>query len=497
MRDAHGTGTVAIPSPRRTYGLVATVVIVMLVGSLLVPLVFGDPEEAAVATGGATGGDLTPTQPLGPGETDATSTTTADPAAPSTTVLGPPPTVPGAAAPRTASDVGVTPTTIRIGVVVFDLESVGPLGLGLKNFEVDTQKKIVTAYFDDINRRGGVHGRRLEPVFVVNDPLDAAEAANARAQCLKLTKDLKVFAVMGFISTASPCVAIEQRTPVLSNAADIEETYSASRNFFISGPPSAERIAREWADALDTLKLLSGKKVGILAGEVVLERRSADALQKRLEGYGITTVYRSHISADADAAVAQIPLEVQRMRSAGVDSVLLPTNFAIALTFVQAAEGQGWRPKYFTSDLGNLATEGLVRNVGPSFEGTIGFTYAGRGRNPDGSSVPYSPEDEACRALYNSTTEGKDFADGEEGPLLPLCTLTRILEAGLEGAGPTLTREGLVGAVQRLDRLRLPSFLGGRFGPARTDYASTVRPVRWGSACKCYTNAGGPIPPRG
>jgi ABC-type branched-subunit amino acid transport system substrate-binding protein len=494
-----GSRTVAVPSPKRTYGLVIAVVVVMIVGSLLVPLIFGDPETTAVAGGGVTTGDLIPTDPLPPATADDTTTTTLAPGVPSDTVpdQGPASTGTGARPVLTASDVGVTASSIRIGVVVFDLESVGPLGLGLKNFEVETQKKVVAAFFDDINRRGGVYGRKLEPVFVANDPLDAADASKARAQCLKLTKDLKVFAVIGYISTSSPCVAVEQRTPVVSYNGDIDETYTSSRNYFISAPASAERVAREWADALQSLHLLAGKKVGILTGEVVLERRAADALQSQLDGHGTKTLYRANISADADAAVAQVPLEVQKMRSAGVDAVLLPTNFAVALTFVQAAEGQGWRPRYFTSDFGGLATDGLVRNAPPSFDGTIGFTYASRGRNADGSEVPYGPSEEACRSLYNSTTDGKDFADGEEGPLLMFCALTQILRSGLEGAGPNLTRAGLVAAVQHLGRLGLPNYIDGHFGPGRTDYAATVRPVRWGAACKCYTNAGGPIPPSG
>jgi hypothetical protein len=185
------------------------------------------------------------------------------------------------------------------------------------------------------------------------------------------------------------------------------------------------------------------------------------------------------------------------MHDAGVNAVLLPTNFATALTWVQAAEGQGWTPQYLTSDLGGLAADGLVRNAPASFDGAIGVTYAAGGRNADGSIVRYRPQDEACRTLYNSRTTSKHFAEGEESPLLTICALMDILAPALHGAGPNLTRAGLVNAVQQLTQLQLPLLIDGHFGPGRTDYASSVRPVRWAYRCKCYTNAGGSIPPRG
>lgn len=473
----------------------------MLVASLLVPLVFGDPVQTAVATGGDSELDLSPvTQPLTgvdeQGGTDVTVTTLSTTLTPGASTQT---TRPAARGPLTASDVGVTATTIRIGVVLLDLEAVGPLGLGLKNYETETQKKIFQAYFDGINKRGGLYGRKLDPVYVINDPLEAADAGKARAQCLKMTKDLKVFLVIGYTTDSAVCMATEGRTPVITYRPELDETYRASGNYIISIPSSAERSAREWADALADVHLLDGKTAGILSSEAAYVRKPAEALETRLKADDIKVAYHAHISGDADAAGSQLPLEVQRMRSAGVDSVLLTTDFATSLTFVQTAEGQGWKPRYYTSVLGALTGDGLVRSAPASFDGTIGMGVGAIGasyQNQDGSMVPLRPIDKACIDFYNSTTDGKDFGDHEESPLLTQCALTQILEPALAGAGPNLTRSGVVAAAQRMTDVRLALYINGRFGPGRTDYGDTLRPIRWSYACKCYQNAGPSIPPR-
>src|SRR5947207_6603264 len=76
----------------------------------------------------------------------------------------------GAIGPLTASDKGVTPTSIR---VVFTYPDLGPVGasIGLAGTSED-EKTSINAFVRDVNDRGGVLGRRIDPVIVSYNPLD-------------------------------------------------------------------------------------------------------------------------------------------------------------------------------------------------------------------------------------------------------------------------------------------------------------------------------------
>lgn len=410
-------------------------------------------------------------------------------------VAGPTTTTPSRLSPAqranlTASDVGVTATAIKLGVVLLDLGPVEPLGLGLQNFEPETQQKMFQAYIDDLNARGGVSGRVVEPVYVINDPLASSNAGNARAQCLKLTQDLKVFAVTGYVTDAGACIVGERRTPLVNYVGDLAEVYTQSAHYFIDPAPSFERLGAQWASALHDLGHLKGKKIGIVGGEAPREGKPIDVLEATIKQLGYEITHRTRFSTDAGTAQSQGPLEVQRMKSKGVDFVLLPTNFATAIGWVQAAEGQGWRPRYAVSDIGALSSAGLVRNMPESFDGAIAITNNYGGRTESGALAEERPQEAACRTLYNSTTDGKDFAWGEESPLFQACNLIQIFERAAALVGPKLTRQGLVDAVQTLGSYPMPGYIGGAFGPKKTDFSDFVRPMRWVTSCTCYVNTG-------
>jgi ABC-type branched-subunit amino acid transport system substrate-binding protein len=65
------------------------------------------------------------------------------------------------------------------------------------------------AFIDDINERGGIHGRKIEAVFHTFCPIP--DAQRLASVCTKFTDDEKVFAVMGNLfdpsGNAQTCVA--------------------------------------------------------------------------------------------------------------------------------------------------------------------------------------------------------------------------------------------------------------------------------------------------
>ena len=94
-------------------------------------------------------------------------------------------------APAVAATNGVTADTITVAYPDIDFAKLKDVGVNLDRGDTN---KIFKALADDINTKGGINGRNLDVAVVVYNLLDQA---NTEAACVKMTEDLKVFAVLG------------------------------------------------------------------------------------------------------------------------------------------------------------------------------------------------------------------------------------------------------------------------------------------------------------
>lgn len=501
---------IAVHSRVHSYSLLIGVVVGTLFAGLAVPLAFGtSPQSGATSSltdpGSSpllvepTTGAVASTGPL-PGATAAaggsglpvgTSGTTGGSAGSGTSGAAAPGPVAtrgaGGSGALTSSDVGVTATTIKLGVVLLDLSALTPLGLGLDNYEVSTQRAAFDVYIADANKKGGLFGRRIIADYATLNPLDSNGSASAPAICRKFTEDDKVFAVTGYAGDAATCAAVQYRTPAIFNLGTLKESYTKSHNYLVGGSPTLERIAQDWAGFLVDKLNLSKAKIGVLSSNIQPSVGPAGVAVATLKALGHPVTYWKKLDSSGDAS--QLAVAVQQFRAAGVDTVMLFTDFVTALQFVQNADNQNWKPQYLTSDFGTLSSNGLVKNMSSGFDGAIAVTGA---VSEPPVVQPEPAVDRSCRTEYNSAASGKDFAWGEESPIYPICMMMRILVHGLTGAGPTLTRAGLVDTIQHLGALELPSFGQGTFAPTKTDFGDQIRPLVWHYSCKCYASAGPP-----
>src|SRR2546428_34717 len=97
----------------------------------------------------------------------------------------------GPATLSTANGTGVSATEIKLGISLTDFDCITNF---VDSIFVD-QDKIYQAFIDDINKKGGIHGRKIVPVMhkfcPIPDPIRLATI------CTKFTEDDKVFAVIG------------------------------------------------------------------------------------------------------------------------------------------------------------------------------------------------------------------------------------------------------------------------------------------------------------
>src|SRR5437763_5567620 len=163
---------------------------------------------------------------------------------------------------------GVSKDEIKLGVTYVDLEAIR----NVTDISHGDYEKTYNAVIDDFNKKGGVDGRKIVPVFAKINPLGTAPAQEA---CLKLTEDEKVFAVVGFFYFDAPlCYVSQHDTPILGGTMNPTYLKQAKAPWMTleSGPEVTPRAV----DALVKSGDLKGK-VGVV-GVATEEKNLMDAV---------------------------------------------------------------------------------------------------------------------------------------------------------------------------------------------------------------------------
>jgi len=488
----------------RTYAAVIGVTVGMLVAGLGVPLAYGRFDNGATttaagqsqlsqvpgsssstlgrsATAGATTG---PAAGLGPAHAGSSSLGSAG--NPSVSGLGAASGPGGPGNPSgtgktglRATDQGVTATTVKLGVVLLDIRALEPLGFAQPHFTPQEQQQQYQTFIDQVNREGGLNGRKIVPDYKTYNALDTNGAQSGPAICIQLAENDKVFAAIGVLGgNMDVCLTQQYGIPAISNTSQITEAYSKSRYLLMSLFASLERAAANWGDLSARTGIVTGHKTGTVSSDTPVETKPEQALVDALKADGQPVTYRAHLAGDQASAQSQLPIEIQKMQAAGVDTVFLCTNFVVAIQFVQTAEKQGFRPHYLVSDIGSITADGLVQSMPSSFDGALGFTQGAFAR-------PEPPADTKCRTDFNKAT-GNHYAAGNEAAGTTLfCWMVKAFAEGARLAGTNLTRLGVAYAYQHMT-LHLGHTLPGHLAPGKTDYADEMRIIKFSTACKCY-----------
>lgn len=491
-----------LTTKRKTYLLLSGVVVSMLTAGLLVPVAVGERTGSALAAGGnnsfdtsslGSGGDgasgsVDPTGTPGADGTDGTGGAGGDGAGGVGGVTGfgstTPTTLPAGTELR-ASDVGVTATTIKIGLLIPTSEAVGD-----PNAQSSAQRQQFEVFLDEINDRGGINGRRLEIAVATYDILD--QDTGTRAACLKLADDDKVFAAFnttGFGPPGALCLTREKKVPFLQGSGHPDEVYTLSAGLYSSSFDSQTRNLRNMVAILNQLGTLKGKKIGVLGTEWIgLRKEQEEGIIDTLKSFGFDPfVY--WLSGDPASSQSQIPVAVQQMQSNGVELVIFGADFISGASFVQQAESQLYRPGYAAADPWGWSTDFTVSTMPASFEGAVTVTAM---RTYDARvGVAEPAPDAACREIYERRTGTKLDRANDPNALyvatMWACGVVQRFEMAASRVGVDLTRGALAHAVTGLGTVAVPYAGGpGTFGPGKLDGVNHYRPQRWKADCKCW-----------
>ena len=468
-----------------TWAFLAGAGVGILAVGLLLPFVVGDPVATTRAASGAGASTITGAADAGSGGAGGPSAAEeGGPDAGTGTGAGSAPSGPataGGAASRSAAtegsgalgatDVGVTPTEIRVGIIIPDLGTVGRSGFNAAGDPAETVRWW-QAYVDEVNESGGVAGRQLAPFFRT---VDIISESDRRAACLELTEDKKVFAVLSDQALQQAdilCVTQEHQRPFVAGADISNEAFRKSNGLLFSHDAGAARVLANMAWLYDAERGLRDRKIGIVSNESS-NASVNDGLLPALKTLGYEVVHHSRLPLLPTDAEAQVPVEVSQMRRKGVDLVFMAIDPINGSIFVRNAEAQLFRPQWVTADNSANTNDTSANYHADAYEGAVAVTALRAGWfRADEAQAPF---DERCRGVLQArlgrapdprrtrtASESSQYATS-----MRACGILRLFAGGAAAAGGRLTAATFSSAMQGLGPVELGYAPAGSLQPGK------------------------------
>ena len=446
------------------------------------------PAGAAEAPG-AVGGDLSG-RPAGSVATTAPGTAVGQPAASG-----------GGGIP--ARGRGWDEKVVRIGVTTQKDVNAAANNLGIKSLNAGDQEGQALAVAAEMNRRGGLFGRKVEIVFRDHRTasLQSDPAGESQATCTYYTQDRPVIAVINPASlldtpTFRACMA-KAMLPVFAlsvQAYDTQVHREYSPYYYSSVSPPYDALAPVLISRLKAQGFFGGwnpvtgapgtgeVRTGVIVLDDAVGARVAEIMSKALTQAGLSKplVFRYRTSNEYSNAVLQF-------RNDGVTHVL--GTDSRMLVFLQTADSQGYRPRYGISSY--LAPNAFMEETAPDRQliGSMGVGFAPSldvNQARDAEDMPGEVECRTQLAKGGQTFEGKRFA---EAVGYALCDAFRLLAAAATGGGGFLGPQ-LAAGLQQVGPDFRPSFaFSSGLGRGRLFVPGAVRDLRYDTGCSCYRYA--------
>jgi branched-chain amino acid transport system substrate-binding protein len=382
---------------------------------------------------------------------------------------------------RPTADPGVTSSTVLLGGTVpltGEAAAFGSVGPGAK------------AYFDYVNARGGVHGRKIEYRFY--------DDAYNPAQTVQLTRRLveqdRVLAVFNSIGTANNLAVRDylnaQRVPQLF-AGDGSQSIGKSYARYPWTMGFLQSYRGEGGVYGRTLvKSKPRARVAVLHESSELGRDMLTGLTRAIAGKGPRVVARQSY----ELTTADVSSQVGLLKASGADTLMLFATPKFFLQAVTAAHRLGWKPQLYVASVSIEPTiMGIARFNAPELtRGALSIAFL---KNP---SDPVWAKDESV-ALYRSIMR-RHNPGGKPTDVYNWygMTVAWTMVETLRKAGRNLTRAGLLRAAQSLDTAANPFLLPGiRLETSRTDYRPLEQVYLYRYDNKQWVRASGLLPARG
>jgi hypothetical protein len=379
------------------------------------------------------------------------------------------PNAPSLPGPRTAAATGVTTDSLNITQTYIDLDKLKAIGVTL---DIADFQDISKVFWNEINKCGGINGRKVNLNFVPWNPVAPdATSTGAQAACLKATEDTKPLLITGQLSLPyGRCMAVDHKKITINPGTTADFKDSDGRLFFTG--PADDTITIADATDLAASGVLKGKKVGIQTVNAANPPGFAESVKTTfsdvLKAKGVNVVVFDVMPCVGVVCTSGIPLSVQKMKDAGVDTLI---NGGLSVTtlapYVSEMKKQSFKPTVWDMGLqGGLNDVNAVSFLNNAGADTAKFLaeagWYGLAAAPIGTFRFGLPKQTAfadlCNDLYTKmTTTGASYKRvsdqtqlGKWNSVVGGCITVRNLARAIYNAGTDLNEQGLIDAMRDL-----------------------------------------------
>ena len=332
--------------------------------------------------------------------------------------------------PWCAADDGVTSNRIVLGQAAVFSGPAAQLGIQMRNG--------IKAYFDYVNSRGGVHGRRLE--LVSED--DRYEPSVAPSASKKLIEQHRVFALLGYVGTPTGAAHL----PVTTQAGvPLVGMFTGAEILRVPFNRYVFHVRASYYDETEKIveHVLStgGKKISVFYqndayGEA--GRKGAEiALTKRS--------LKIHSNGTVERNTLKVENAVKTINASEPDAIVMVGAYAACAEFIKQMRKAGSGATFYNvSFVGSKALADALgqEGSGVAISQVVPF--------PWGTAVPVVKE-------YQQLSAKAGFTDYNFSAMEGFLTAKVMVEA-LRRAGKNPTREGLVDALEKMQDVDLGGF---------------------------------------
>ena len=320
------------------------------------------------------------------------------------------------------AETGVTVGEILIGQ---DIDMSGTIAARMKPL-----MQAADAYIAQVNTHGGVHGRKIKVLRLdsVNKPDKTKENVK------RLVEKDGVFAMWAISGTGNVGAALpyltEQKVPLIGTTSGAESYYSKTHPYLINIKASYADEIHRIASHLNALGI---SKVGLIYLDNGFGREAVKSAQIAAKEQHLDVVVVSAFKEDgSDVDQAVVPVA-----KATPQAVFLLTLAGPAPKLVDAYLKTGHETQFFALSI--LATDVLFKAIGDRARGIVVTQIV---PFPWDASIPIAKE---FQDLMKKSGVSDYSMSGMEG-----FVLAKTLVEGLQAAGKTPTRAGLITAFEKM-----------------------------------------------
>jgi branched-chain amino acid transport system substrate-binding protein len=318
---------------------------------------------------------------------------------------------------------GVSNDRILIGQAAVFSGPAAQLGIQMRNG--------IKAYFDFVNEKGGVHGRRLE--LVTED--DQYEPKVAPGATKKLIEEHKVFALTGYVGTPTGVVHV----PVLTQAkVPLVGMFTGAEALRVPFNRYVFHVRASYYDETEKIveQVLSigGKSIAVFYQDDPYGQAGLKGVELAMQKRGLKIA----VLGTVERNTVKVENAVKAINAAKPDAVVMISAYTSCAEFIRQMKKAGSASTFYNvSFVGSKALSDALgkEGVGVAISQVMPF--------PWGNAVPVVKE-------YQQLAKKAGFTDYNFSAIEGFVT-AKVLVEGLRRSGRNLTREGFIDTMEKMD----------------------------------------------